>query len=113
MMTPHPVVAGARANVGGRRQHKLVRDKIPEIIRAGGARPLIRVADPAEYRDLLRAKLTEEVEEFLSSDDPLELVDVLEVVLALAAGLGFDRDQLERERARKATERGVFAGRLV
>jgi predicted house-cleaning noncanonical NTP pyrophosphatase (MazG superfamily) len=92
---------------------KLVRDKIPQIIRANGENPVVRVADEAEFLGLLRAKLSEEVDEFLASDDPAELADVLEVLLALAAELGVDQGQLEKLRAAKAFERGGFAGRVV
>jgi predicted house-cleaning noncanonical NTP pyrophosphatase (MazG superfamily) len=92
---------------------KLVRDKIPEIIRDSGAEPVTWVAGAAEYRGLLRAKLVEEVDEFLASEDPNELADVLEVLLALANDLGVDRDHLEMLRASKAFERGGFADRIV
>lgn len=92
---------------------KLVRDRIPEIIRSAGEQPMVRVAAPDEYRKLLRAKLVEEVEEFLESDDPAELADVLEVLLALAAELDVDRERLEQMRAAKARERGGFAERVV
>ncbi|MGH8883726.1 MAG: nucleoside triphosphate pyrophosphohydrolase [Egibacteraceae bacterium] len=92
---------------------KLVRDKIPQIIRSRGADPLVRVAERGEYRDLLRAKLTEEVTEFLDSDDPEELADILEVVLTLASELGVDAARLEALRATKAAERGGFAQRIV
>lgn len=92
---------------------KLVRDKIPQVIRDAGAEPVVRVADAEEYRILLRAKLVEEVEEFLASEDPKELADVLEVLLALADDLGVDRDGLEKLRMVKASERGGFADRVV
>lgn len=95
---------------------KLVRDKIPQIIRARGAEPIVRTADAAEYRELLRAKLAEEVGEVLAADDadaPEELADVFEVVLALASDLGLDASQLEKLRAGKAAERGGFADRIV
>jgi predicted house-cleaning noncanonical NTP pyrophosphatase (MazG superfamily) len=96
------------------RKAKLVRDKVPQIIRQRGGEPVVRVADVAEYRGLLREKLVEEVEEFLASDDdPEELADVLEVLVALAADLGFDHDYLEKLRAAKALERGGFADRIV
>jgi predicted house-cleaning noncanonical NTP pyrophosphatase (MazG superfamily) len=94
-------------------QSKLVRDKIPQIIRDMGTEPVTRVADAEEYRGLLRAKLVEEVEEFLVSEDPSELADVLEVLLALAGDLGVDRDHLEKLRIAKAFERGGFADRIV
>jgi predicted house-cleaning noncanonical NTP pyrophosphatase (MazG superfamily) len=95
---------------------KLIRDKVPQLIRAAGGEPIVRTADAAEYRELLRAKLTEEVREVLAADDadaPEELADVPEVVLALAANLGLDASQLERLRMAKAAERGGFANRIV
>jgi predicted house-cleaning noncanonical NTP pyrophosphatase (MazG superfamily) len=95
---------------------KLVRDRIPQIIRQGGAEPVTYTAGPEEYRNRLRDKLGEETAEFLEADDaraPEELADVLEVVHALAADLGIDTDQLEKIRAAKANERGGFADRVV
>ncbi|MFJ3311112.1 nucleoside triphosphate pyrophosphohydrolase, partial [Streptomyces sp. NPDC086549] len=67
---------------------KLVRDGIPQIIREGGAEPVVYTAGPEEYRGRLRDKLGEEVAEFLTADEaaaPGELADVLEAVRALGA----------------------------
>ncbi|MEO3809447.1 nucleoside triphosphate pyrophosphohydrolase [Sphaerisporangium sp. B11E5] len=95
-------------------QDKLVRDKIPQIIRATGMEPIIRVADSGEYAARLRDKLREEVGEFFTSDqDPEELADVLEVVYALAQLAGLDREELEKLRAAKAEERGGFVDRYI
>lgn len=72
---------------------KLVRDRIPEIIRERGGSPVVREAAAAEYRSLLHKKLLEEAHEVLAADDgsaPEELADVLEVVAALAEDLGID-----------------------
>ncbi|MFE5771380.1 nucleoside triphosphate pyrophosphohydrolase [Streptomyces sp. NPDC056485] len=95
---------------------KLVRDRIPQIIRADGAEPEVYVAEPAEYRERLRAKLAEEVAEYMDADEtdaPEELADVLEVAFALAADLGVNADQLEKIRASKAEQRGGFSERIV
>ncbi|MGW6056740.1 nucleoside triphosphate pyrophosphohydrolase [Streptomyces sp. NPDC055189] len=95
---------------------KLVRDRIPQIIREGGGEPVIYTAGPAEYRDRLRDKLGEEVAEFLAADEESaaeELADVLEVVRALAADLGIDAAGLEKIREAKAGERGGFADGIV
>ncbi|MET9109693.1 nucleoside triphosphate pyrophosphohydrolase [Streptomyces zhihengii] len=100
---------------GGRRG-KLVRDRIPQIIREDGAEPVTYTASSQEYRDRLRDKLCEEAAEVLEADDdraPEELADVLEVVRALAADLGIDTDQLEKLREAKANERGGFSDRIV
>jgi predicted house-cleaning noncanonical NTP pyrophosphatase (MazG superfamily) len=95
-------------------QAKLVRDKIPQIIRETGAEPRIRTATEDEFRALLRVKLREEVDEFLNSDDdPAELADILEVLLALVGSLGFDHEHLEKLRTAKVSERGGFADRIV
>ena len=95
---------------------KLVRDRIPQIIRDSGAKPVVYTAGPEEYRRRLRAKLSEEVAEFLGAEAakaPEELADVLEVVRELAADLGVAAEQLEKIREAKAAERGGFGGRVV
>jgi predicted house-cleaning noncanonical NTP pyrophosphatase (MazG superfamily) len=95
-------------------QGKLVRDGIPEIIRAEGLEPVIYTADAAEYGARLRDKLQEEVAEFIASDnDPEELADILEVLYALAEHAGTSRQQLEDLRAVKAEKRGGFVDRIV
>jgi predicted house-cleaning noncanonical NTP pyrophosphatase (MazG superfamily) len=93
------------------REEKLIRNKIPEIIRAQGGEPIVRVADAGEYRELLREKLVEEARELATADDthaPEELADDLEVVLALAADLLLEASTLEELRVAKAAERGSF-----
>jgi predicted house-cleaning noncanonical NTP pyrophosphatase (MazG superfamily) len=95
------------------RHDKLVRDRIPEIVAASGARPETRVADPVEFRALLRAKLVEEVHEFLEDENPAELADILEVVRALGVDLSTEPEELERMRAKRATERGGYGERIV
>lgn len=95
-------------------QGKLVRDKIPQIIRSKDLEPVIYTASTEEYRTRLRDKLREEVEEFLASDnDPEELADILEVLFALAEQAGTDPQQLEKLRVAKANERGGFADRII
>lgn len=76
--------------------------------------PIVYVADADEYAVRLRGKLSEEVAEFLASDDdPEELADILEVVYALAEQAGTGRQQLEKLREAKAEERGGFASRVI
>ena len=91
---------------------KLVRDRIPEIIRQGGANCETRTLTDAEYRDALMSKLREEVSEYEESGEPLELADILEVVRALAKLDGIDDSALEEMRAQKEKERGAFLTRI-
>jgi predicted house-cleaning noncanonical NTP pyrophosphatase (MazG superfamily) len=103
------VAATATINHG-----KLVRDKIPQIIRSKGQEPIIYTADTEEYCIRLRDKLREEVEEYLASDnDREELADILEVLYALARQAGTDQHELEKLRAAKAEKRGGFADRII
>ncbi|MFE4420427.1 nucleoside triphosphate pyrophosphohydrolase [Streptomyces sp. NPDC056817] len=95
---------------------KLIRDRIPDIAAARGQTLEIRVAEPGEMTDLLRAKLLEEANEAAGAEpgDLLEeLADVLEVVHALAAASGHALTELDQARARKAAARGAFTQRLV
>ncbi len=95
---------------------KLVRDRIPDIIIANGEHPITRRLDDAAYHDALRAKLREEVDEYLGAPDDAagveELVDILEVIQALTAVHGANVEWLEMKRAEKARERGGFSERV-
>ena len=109
-----PVKDPAVAAMAAMNQGKLVRDKIPQIIRSKGQEPIIYTADTEEYCIRLRDKLREEVEEYLASDnDREELADILEVLYALARQAGTDQQQLEKLRAAKAEKRGGFADRII
>jgi len=93
---------------------KLVRDRIPEIIakEKRGKAPY-RIADPAEYSDFLSKKLTEEVQEFLESREPVELADILEVIHQLGKEAGFGPEEIEELRREKAIRRGGFNDRII
>ena len=92
---------------------KLIRDKIPEIIEASGARYKTHVAGDDEYRDKLRAKLLEEVKEFLERPCVGELADIQEVINALAEFEFGGVDQLEKIQREKAEKRGKFEKRII
>lgn len=92
---------------------KLVRDRIPTIIRDQGGDPIIRTAGEDELDGLLDAKLSEEVGEWLESHSLDELVDILQVVYALADRANVSRVQLEQLRQRKVERRGAFINRIV
>jgi len=92
---------------------KLVRDRIPEIIRDKGIIPVTHIASDGEYRQKLRLKLQEEVDEFLADDNTEELADILEVVYALGDLLGYDRYSLEQLRNEKASLRGQFKDGII
>ena len=93
--------------------HKLVRDKIPEIIENSGKRCETRVLSDEEYLQFLQEKLLEEVAEYRESGSHEELSDILEVVYALAAATGCDENTLNAIRAEKAQKRGGFEKKIL
>lgn len=93
--------------------NKLVRDRIPEIIRSQGEIPTIRILDEAEYSEHLERKLDEEVAEFHKERNLEELADILEVIFALSADLGYSGEALQDVYQRKHAERGGFEDRLL
>lgn len=92
--------------------HKLVRDLIPQIIEASGDTCVTRILDRDDYIDCLETKLTEELNEYLSSKDAEELADLLEVVDALINARGWSREEVEQIRLGKKEKRGGFAERI-
>ena len=92
---------------------KLVRDKIPDIIRVQGKGVCFRVLeDDAEYIKALEDKLVEEVAELLESKSIEEIADVLEVMHAYKIALGFTDDEVIDVRLAKYHERGGFNNRI-
>ena len=88
---------------------KLVRDKIPEIIREKGESPQVRIAGHDELDVLLREKIVEEANEFLFSGDTEELVDIQEAIDALLKLRKADPALIELQRHSKLLARGGFA----
>ncbi|MCP8615236.1 nucleoside triphosphate pyrophosphohydrolase [Salirhabdus salicampi] len=92
--------------------HKLVRDLIPQLIEKNGKKFSTRILDDNEYITALKAKLEEEIEEYLNAEnnqDSLEeLADVLELIYALAKTHGESFEKIEEIRRQKAEKRGGF-----
>ena len=95
-----------------KKYHKLVRDKIPEIIENSGKSCETRVLSDEEYLQFLQEKLLEEVAEYRESGSHEELADILEVVYALAESIGCTREELLACYEKKHAERGGFRDRV-
>lgn len=96
--------------------HKLVRDRVPEIIKSQGKNLVIETLDKTAYKDELSKKLHEEHREYDESKSDTEalseLADMLEVIYALAITHGCTEDQLNQIRLTKAEKRGGFKERI-
>ncbi len=92
--------------------NKLVRDKIPEIIKASGDKPITRILDEKEYLTELIKKLKEEVAEFEDKPSLEELADIKEVTIALREAMGIHAGELEDVRRKKADKNGRFKNHI-
>jgi predicted house-cleaning noncanonical NTP pyrophosphatase (MazG superfamily) len=94
-------------------KEKLVRDKIPEIIKKEGRKPIFRVAEDKEFPLLLKKKLIEETGEFVRDPSLDELSDILEVMMALAGSMGLTWEEIQNACNKKRHEKGGFAEGFV
>ncbi len=91
---------------------KLIRDKVPEIMKAKGESPKTHIASEDEFKHLLVMKLIEEAHEFKLKPSAEELGDVLEVVHAISQQYG-GFDKVDDVRKKKSADRGSFSKRIV
>ena len=91
---------------------KLVRDKIPEIIRADGKTPITRILSDEEYLQELDRKLNEEVAEYQADKSIEEMADVLEVLFAICEARGHSIEELMEVKQAKQDKRGGFKDRI-
>jgi predicted house-cleaning noncanonical NTP pyrophosphatase (MazG superfamily) len=92
---------------------KLVRDRIPEIMKMQGQTAKIRIAESFEYEEFLFKKLLEEVNEFISSPSLEELADIQEVLETIKTLKGFDSDQIQKVQIAKRTRSGSFNKKII
>lgn len=93
--------------------NKLVRDKIPEIIKEKGQVSVIHYASDEEYWKKLKEKLLEEVNEFLKEDNKEELADILEVIDSICDFKKFDKKEINEIKEKKKLKRGGFSRKII
>ena len=95
---------------------KLVRDRIPEIIKASGKECVTHTLGESEYLDALKKKLLEESEEVeaTKNDTDLkeEMADVVEVLAALSVNIGTNLGEIIKIASNKRSRRGGFDKRI-
>ena len=97
--------------------NKLIRDKIPEIIKQDNAVAKIRILNDQEYFDELFKKLIEEIKEAEESKDnkkdlTKEIGDAYEVIDALIEHFGLSKDEILDLQKERREKRGGFNQRL-
>ena len=98
------------------RVQKLIRDRLPAIMRAQGLQVFDRRLNDAEFIAALKDKLVEEAQEVGAATSQVDLIDeladVMEVIAALADASGVPLQAVEERRQAKRAERGGFAERV-
>lgn len=96
--------------------NKLIRDRIPEIIKATGKDFNITTLSDFEYKEELQSKLKEELQEYLEADGDShsieELADILELIHALTTVHHSSYEELEQVRIEKKEKRGGFEEKI-
>lgn len=93
--------------------NKLVRDKIPVIIKQAGKKATIDILSDKEYIKKLDEKLIEEFEEYQQSKEIEELADIVEVIYAILAVKGVSIQEFEKIRKEKEYKRGAFKEKIL
>lgn len=91
---------------------KLIRDKLPDIMRKDGIFAFARVMETDEYVKRLKDKLLEEAKEVVEARNRSaikeELADLLEVIHALSLAQGLSYQECEDARLKKKDKKGGF-----
>lgn len=88
--------------------HKLVRDRIPEIIEESGKKFAMRQTFSEELRAYALKKLQEEVREFVENPCAQEAADILEIFEFICEREGISSTAVKAERLAKRVEKGAF-----
>jgi len=96
--------------------NKLIRDKIPEIIRKSNAVPKISELNDEQFKIALKDKLTEEAKELLEAKTEEEILnelsDVLQLIESIADNNNLSFAAVEKQKEKKKKERGGFDKKL-
>ncbi len=96
---------------------KLVRDKIPEIIKRKWENCEFYIASKEEYLSFLFKKVVEEAEEILNSSNDKELkteiADLYEVIDAILKEKNIDINEINKVKQEKYKLRGWFDKKII
>jgi len=93
---------------------KLVRDKIPDIIKEKGGSCVIRFPyDDNETYKFVDEKIDEEYREWRESGDEEELADLVEIIYEMVQLIGLTPGEFDKIIKKKRLERGGFDKKII
>ena len=92
---------------------KLVRDKIPNIIKESNKTCEYHIASEDEYKIRLYEKMVEELEEFIENPSLEEAADIYEVLSSMCALHSIHMTHVTYATLVKRKQRGGFEGAIV
>ena len=96
--------------------NKLIRDKIPQIIKDDGWTPKTRILNIEGFRRELKKKVLEEAKELIKAEEKDEIideiVDIQEIVDTLIKEYGLTKSTIRTRQKKKNKKRGGFKKRL-
>lgn len=92
--------------------NKLVRNKEPNVIKAGGQKPKVKkLKEDAEYFEALRDKIGEVAREFSAQRQPDSLAELLQLIDDTAKAMGTSVAEIKKIKAALKKEKGGYSGR--
>ena len=96
--------------------NKLIRDKIPEIIKKDNAVPKVSELDDNQFKVALKEKLVEEAKELLEAKTDKEILNELSDVLQLLESIALNNNiaiaEVKKQKEKNEVERGGFEKKL-
>jgi len=96
--------------------NKLIRDKIPGIIKEAGWVPTVRILKKSEFLKAIKKKVLEEARELIQTKDKKgiidEIVDIQELLDVLASEIKLTKSEIKKFQIAKRKKRGGFKKRL-
>ena len=96
--------------------NKLIRDRIPEIIKEAGWKSTVKKLKKVDFLRTLKKKVSEEARELIRAKDKKgiinEIVDIQELIDALTLEIGLSKPKIKKLQVTKRKKRGGFKKRL-
>jgi predicted house-cleaning noncanonical NTP pyrophosphatase (MazG superfamily) len=92
--------------------NKLVRDKVPEIIRASGRTCEYKILGKSEIKNALKDKLLEKAQVFMNSPSEDELSDIYELLDTIVEEFEYEPLHIDYLKIQNKENKGTYAEKM-